>query len=167
MILPATVLDSPLVHRVGWTLLHSLWQGAAVFAALLIALAGLRKSRAQARYVAACAAMSLLAAAPVVTFFLTSPPVSVRRSAETPATTIARQHAVARVDDLQSAPRAVPIPVEVVSINEQESRPVDSPHGKPPTSASQPSAKASLSQIQHRLSNWVIVLAGQCAAILN
>lgn len=48
------------------TLLHSLWQGAAVVLALAAALCVLRSARA--RYAAACVAMVLLVAGPVLTF---------------------------------------------------------------------------------------------------
>ena len=53
-------------ERLGWTLLHFLWQGAliaAVYAAARRFLAG-----ANARYVLACAALALMMAAPVATW---------------------------------------------------------------------------------------------------
>ena len=51
----------------GWTLLHFVWQGAiiALFAAL--ALHVLRAARPQLRYMAACAALGVMLAAPAVT----------------------------------------------------------------------------------------------------
>ena len=52
---------APLAGAVGWTLLHSLWEGAVVSAALAVALTALRSSRA--RYAAACAAMLVMLAA--------------------------------------------------------------------------------------------------------
>src|SRR5690348_3430526 len=63
------VLELPAVQRLGWTLLHSLWEGAAVAAALAIVLAALRRGGPQARYVASCAALLSMAVLPLATFF--------------------------------------------------------------------------------------------------
>src|SRR5262245_14140957 len=49
------------------TLLHFLWQGAAVGVLFAIALVTLRKSSANLRYVAGCVALALLAVAPLAT----------------------------------------------------------------------------------------------------
>jgi beta-lactamase regulating signal transducer with metallopeptidase domain len=48
-------------------LLHFVWQGAAVFAALWIALFALRKRSANTRYIVSCAALAILVACPIVT----------------------------------------------------------------------------------------------------
>jgi len=53
-----TWVATPLAGAVGWTLLHSLWQGAIVSAALAAVLMATRSPRA--RYTAACAALILL-----------------------------------------------------------------------------------------------------------
>jgi len=50
-------------------LLHFAWQGLAVFLLLWAALFALRKSSANARYAASCAALALLAAAPLITTY--------------------------------------------------------------------------------------------------
>jgi beta-lactamase regulating signal transducer with metallopeptidase domain len=55
----------PWIDAIGWALLHSLWQGAAVALALGFVLGALRRARPQVRYLAACAAMILLIALPV------------------------------------------------------------------------------------------------------
>ncbi|HYE57475.1 MAG TPA: M56 family metallopeptidase, partial [Rhodothermales bacterium] len=55
-------------ERIGLVLVHSLWQGALVAAALAVALRLLR--RATHRYAAACAALALLLLLPVLTFAL-------------------------------------------------------------------------------------------------
>jgi beta-lactamase regulating signal transducer with metallopeptidase domain len=55
---------SPWVDAIGWMLLHSLWQGAAIAMALGLVLRLLRRSPAQARYLAACVAMALMVALP-------------------------------------------------------------------------------------------------------
>jgi beta-lactamase regulating signal transducer with metallopeptidase domain len=58
-------------HSLGWTLLHFLWQGAAV-AALAAVLMTLSR-RASVRYVLGVSALVLMLVAPVVTFFLVMP----------------------------------------------------------------------------------------------
>ena len=63
-------LESPLVNRIGWTLLHFLWEAAVAAALLAIVLAILRRRSASARYVASCAGLLVLAALPVVTFWM-------------------------------------------------------------------------------------------------
>ena len=68
------VVAQPWVERLGWTLVHFLWQGAAI--ALLYALGrwclgDLRSG--QGRYLMACAALAAMIAAPVITFALLSP----------------------------------------------------------------------------------------------
>jgi len=62
------VADSPLAERLGWTLLHSVWQGAAVAVGLALALILLRRRSAQARYSASCAALACMAMLPALTF---------------------------------------------------------------------------------------------------
>ncbi|HYE58068.1 MAG TPA: M56 family metallopeptidase, partial [Rhodothermales bacterium] len=62
------LLQTPLAERIGLVLVHSLWQGALVAAALAVALRLLRS--ATHRYAAACAALSLLLLLPALTFAL-------------------------------------------------------------------------------------------------
>jgi GWxTD domain-containing protein len=64
----AKLAAMPGAHALGWTLLHFCWEGAAVGLALAVALAMIPRRRAELRYVAACAAMALMAALPLVTF---------------------------------------------------------------------------------------------------
>ncbi len=59
---------SPLLHALGWTLLHFCWQGAVIALLLKCALSVLPSRSAQLRYAAACAAMAAMAALPLVTF---------------------------------------------------------------------------------------------------
>src|SRR6185312_4749130 len=65
-----TLLNQPWTERLGWTLLHFLWQGTLVAAlfALARALAGGRMS-ARGRYAMACAALLAMTAAPAVTYW--------------------------------------------------------------------------------------------------
>jgi beta-lactamase regulating signal transducer with metallopeptidase domain len=68
-----SLLGQPHVERLGWTLLHFLWQGvviAKLFAAAR-ALAG-RSLNARGRYILACAALALMTVSPVVTYALIS-----------------------------------------------------------------------------------------------
>jgi TonB family protein len=62
------LLASPLIDRLGWTLVHSLWQGAAI--ALVYGAAGWtsRERGPERRYALSLAALAALAAAPVATF---------------------------------------------------------------------------------------------------
>jgi GWxTD domain-containing protein len=60
--------EQPLIHAVGWSLLHFLWQGAIVALLLTSALRLLRNRSSHLRYAAACCALVLMAASPLVTF---------------------------------------------------------------------------------------------------
>jgi len=70
------VLSQQIVERLGWTLLHFVWQGAIVAVALAIGLRLLRKSIATLRYLAGCGALVLIVLMPVVTFEFIDVPVS-------------------------------------------------------------------------------------------
>ena len=58
------------IHALGWTLIHFCWQGLIVASCLwsVLRLLKRRTGRAQPRYIAACVAMLLLVAIPVLTF---------------------------------------------------------------------------------------------------
>jgi GWxTD domain-containing protein len=66
-----TWVETPVAEAVGWTLLHSLWEGALIAAALAAVLAAMRSPRL--RYAAACAAMLGLLGAFVLTFLRVMP----------------------------------------------------------------------------------------------
>jgi TonB family protein len=79
----------PLVHALGWTLLHLCWQGTVVAVVLwcVLGLLGGRSSRA--RYVAACLALGLMIALPLVTFaHLASVEYQLRAAFDGPAVAI-------------------------------------------------------------------------------
>ncbi len=57
-----------LIETFGWTLLHSLWQGATVAFIFLVVLRLMKTATANARYLAACAALCLFASLPAITF---------------------------------------------------------------------------------------------------
>ncbi|WP_243302357.1 M56 family metallopeptidase [Geothrix oryzisoli] len=65
-----SLVREPWARNLGWSLLHFLWQGAALGLLAWLLLALLRGASAKARYGAACALLLLMAAAPVVTFLL-------------------------------------------------------------------------------------------------
>ena len=64
------LIDSPLVNRIGWVLVHSLWQLAAVALVLSVVLSFLRNRSARASYAACCVAMMLTLVASITTFAL-------------------------------------------------------------------------------------------------
>lgn len=66
----SSLLREPWTQSLGWSLLHFLWQGAALGLLAWLALALLRGASARARYGVACAVLLLMAAAPVATFLL-------------------------------------------------------------------------------------------------
>src|SRR5688572_31647117 len=79
-----TLFSLQTLHAIGWTLLHFVWQGAAL-AALLAAL--LMTSRnANVRYMFGITTLILMMAAPVVTFFW------LNHAADTTATLAASVH---------------------------------------------------------------------------
>lgn len=62
------LLQQPLVIALGWTLLHFLWQGAALAAIYAVLMLMLRAATPEARYRAALACLVMLALTPVATF---------------------------------------------------------------------------------------------------
>jgi TonB family protein len=58
----------PLVHALGWTLLHLCWQGTGVAVVLWCVLAALDVRSSRARYAASCLALGLMVALPLATF---------------------------------------------------------------------------------------------------
>ena len=62
------ICGQPLVHALGWTLLHLCWQGTLVAAGLWFVLGVLGGRSSRARYAAACLALGLMIALPLATF---------------------------------------------------------------------------------------------------
>jgi hypothetical protein len=60
--------DLPVVERLGWTLIHFLWQAAIMAIVAAIGLRLTQKFRPQARYLGLCLCLLIVAVAPVVTF---------------------------------------------------------------------------------------------------
>ena len=69
----ASLVDPTLVERLGWTLVHSLWQGVLIAAVSGILFFALRGARAQTRYLAACASLLLVVASAAITFSMIAP----------------------------------------------------------------------------------------------
>ena len=61
------LFSSSAAQRIGWALIHFLWQGAAVALVLAVMLSLLRNRSPQARWIVSCAALALMAALPVAT----------------------------------------------------------------------------------------------------
>jgi len=61
------IFQAEIIQRLGWTLLHFVWQAAAIGIALAIVLKLLRKSSANLRYAVGCMAMVLIVVIPAVT----------------------------------------------------------------------------------------------------
>jgi beta-lactamase regulating signal transducer with metallopeptidase domain len=83
-----------MIRVLGWTLLHFVWQGAAVAALLASLNLALRRATPQARYLAACASLLLMLALPVLSFRAMSAAKAVKQTtpwavADAPARTLA------------------------------------------------------------------------------
>jgi len=78
MLILQDILSQEIIQKLGWTLLHFIWQAAAVAFILTILLRLLRKSTANLRYIIACLALVLIVLLPVITIQLV--PVSAIRS---------------------------------------------------------------------------------------
>jgi len=74
------VVSQEIVQRLGWTLLHFVWQATGVALLLGVMLVALRRSTANVRYIVACAALGLTVLLPIVTMTLvpasTSQPIA-------------------------------------------------------------------------------------------
>ncbi|MBC8350476.1 MAG: M48 family metalloprotease [Planctomycetes bacterium] len=67
------MFDLDLVDRVGWALIHSVWQIGLIVCLTAITTRLLLRRSANGRYLVSIAALTALAAAPIATFFVTSP----------------------------------------------------------------------------------------------
>jgi uncharacterized protein (TIGR03435 family) len=70
------------VERLGWTLIHFLWQGTVIAALYAVVRRGMpRTARPNARYLAACAALAAMMAAPLATWVVARPTESIPEAA--------------------------------------------------------------------------------------
>ncbi|NQU19976.1 MAG: hypothetical protein HQ567_01740 [Candidatus Nealsonbacteria bacterium] len=105
------LLSSPIVYRVGWGLVHFVWQATAIAAVLAIAWPVLRRSRPGVRHGAAWAALLMMAACLPVTAWLTPAPPSADASCprqEPPAESRAAARTVVLSDATAFRAGAVP-----------------------------------------------------------
>ncbi len=65
----AAVSAGPVIHRLAWAIVHSVWQLAAVSLLLACGLYLFRRRSANLRYVVACGALSISAVLPAITFW--------------------------------------------------------------------------------------------------
>ncbi len=113
------LFQTPIVQRLGLTLVHSLWQGIAVAIVLAMALPVLRRAAANTRYLFCCGAMLIMVLLPVTTLLLSRPPESGRLgyqavgqyAKEAPAATVDR--VVADDTDLTGTERSWDAPALV------------------------------------------------------
>jgi bla regulator protein blaR1 len=68
MSLPVFAAAGGVLHLLGWSLLHFLWEGTLVALLLTVVLAMARQSSAQMRYAICCVALALMAFCPIATF---------------------------------------------------------------------------------------------------
>jgi hypothetical protein len=61
-------IESPVIERLGWTLLHSAWQGLGVALVLALLLPAIRRRGARAAYAVCCGALLLTILLPAITF---------------------------------------------------------------------------------------------------
>lgn len=90
----------PLIERLGWTLLHSLWQGALIVLVYALLRVLLRERSPEARYALSLGTFGLLALAPVVTFFA----IADDGAAVATGTVLATQLMVIGADAMHAAP---------------------------------------------------------------
>src|SRR4051812_12170329 len=64
------VETSPLVHQIGWSLIHSLWQDALIGLVLAAIFRLLSRAKPQSRYFIACVALAAMIILPVVTTYV-------------------------------------------------------------------------------------------------
>ena len=95
-----TLLSTPIVDLLGWTLLHFVWQGALVAALLAGALWALRRHAPRTRYAVSLAALAGLLALPVATGVL----LSTTAGSERPAAALAVAEAPAAVESIAAPP---------------------------------------------------------------
>ena len=107
-----TLSIQPWVERLGWTLVHFLWQGALI-AAVYAAARNIYRRTANARYLLACAALACMVAMPIATWIVMRvPDASAHKPAAVPVNrtaTIPRNGA-----DVALAVATWPVPLRAV-----------------------------------------------------
>jgi len=113
------ILSNPMVERIGFAIMHSLWQCTAIAVLLAVVLVALRNRRTQVRYNVAVSALLLMVIATAVTVFVAggaqqvAPVVAAEMpAAQAPGQVITSGEMPVVVAD--AAPEAVPVPVVIV-----------------------------------------------------
>src|SRR5271157_3130656 len=127
--------------RIGWMLVHSLWQFTLVALAAIILRRALQRCSAATRYGALLTAMIIMVAAPVATWLS---PLSSPRSAEAPSVAVNSDP----VENLHNVPPLQPeddmMPMAdwpaALAVEFREKQPTESAHLQPAPRASPPSA---------------------------
>ena len=106
------LISDSLAYAVGWALVHFIWQGAAVFAAVSVALAAFRNSGAKVHYGVACLSLLIMFLLPVVTAIRNLRTngrgnISIERGVEPSSSTVTPQPAVGGSSPSASPKRAV------------------------------------------------------------
>ena len=70
------ILSPELTRAIGWTLLHSLWQGLAIVLVLVLLMSALRRQSPEIRYLVSLAGLAGLMLSSAVTFLWYYRPVS-------------------------------------------------------------------------------------------
>jgi beta-lactamase regulating signal transducer with metallopeptidase domain/parvulin-like peptidyl-prolyl isomerase len=112
--------ETPTALRIGSTLLHFLWQGAAIAILAWIILAALRQARPQTKYAALLTMFCLASALPVVTFIVLQPDSSVATGESTDAAHESGPRVnLGIIEQSETAPgatdRAIPVTLGVVN----------------------------------------------------
>jgi beta-lactamase regulating signal transducer with metallopeptidase domain len=124
-------LSQPAFQRLALTLLHFLWQGAAVAAALGIVQWSLNRRGARVRYAACVAALAAVTAFPIATFVVVQPPAQIERA-----------EVVAARSDNSAAP--APAERSIRPFSSSVSPASESASGPPPSPATRREVRTSL-----------------------
>jgi hypothetical protein len=116
------ILHNPMVERIGFALMHSLWQCTAIAVLFAVVMVALRNRRAQVRYNVAVSALLLMVIATAVTVFVTggtgkveSAPAPEMPVAQAPAGVITTgEMPVVVADAAPAVVEVVPVPVVIV-----------------------------------------------------
>lgn len=109
----ADIATHPHVGRLGWTLIHFVWQATLVAFIVAVALRFTERRRANSRYIGLCVALLMLTVAPVVTFVMLPTSLSGDANKANDVMTKARNSPTANDDDTRISQ------AEVTAIDEQ------------------------------------------------
>jgi hypothetical protein len=80
------IMESGSVERIGWALLHSVWQIGLLAALCFLVMRMMRKRSAEARYLVGCVALLLMTIAPLVTLLILPSSSGIRLAAHSQTT---------------------------------------------------------------------------------